>query len=106
MSYFNIVKNKLLNDNISLINVNFTVNKYQDAVNEWIKFKKTKKHDDYSIYCIFSFHMQNSEHIILYHKKYDINCLLFCKINNVYKNILIPCDNSKIFDKDIIATYL
>ena len=71
-----------------------------------IQIIKNNKHDNYTIYSIFSFHLNNDEHVILYHKKYDENCLLLCKINKIYKNIIIPCNNNIIYDKDIVATYL
>ena len=104
--YLYCVKNKLLKDNTSVFKVDFSVSHYKEAVNEWIKFKKNNKHDNYTIYSIFSFHLNNDEHVILYHKKYDENCLLLCKINKIYKNIIIPCNNNIIYDKDIVATYL
>lgn len=104
--YLYCVKNKLLKDNTSVLKVDFTVSNYKEAVSEWIKFKKNNNHDNYTIYSIFSFHLSNDEHVILYHKKYDENCLLLCKINKIYKNIIIPCNNATIYDKDIVATYL
>ena len=104
INYLNTVKKMLLTQSKNVMKVNFEINNYNDVLKEFKKFKIKKNNENFLISNIFTFHLNNNNHILLYHKKYYDNCLLLCKINNIYKYILIPCNNI-IFDKEIVATY-
>jgi hypothetical protein len=81
---------KLKTKPLNIIEIKESVNNYENVINLWNVYKKTKKLDNIFIERIFKVHLMDEDHIILYHSK-DLNSMLImCKINSKYKNIEIP----------------
>ena len=91
--------------------VPYRVSYYRDVVREWGYYKKTGKvrykEESENVYIkrIFDFHLNSSDHILLYYSSNQRNCLWMCKIGNKYINIVAPADTLETGKNSIIATY-
>ena len=84
------IKKKIMTKPLNIIKIDEDVFEYKDVIQLWEKYKKNKNINNYNISFIFNTHLNDNNHIILYHSKNKKDSLLLCKINNNYINILIP----------------
>ncbi len=112
MQFTNFIRIKnLLNQGCNVIyKLNLEVSSYKNVVDVWKNYKYNNRLDVYSndrgiINDIFNFHKSNIDHVILYHTKYNENCLLMCKIGGRYLNLLIPAVEINRDQKSFIAVY-
>lgn len=84
------IKSKLIKKPVNIFSIDKSVEKYENVLELWKKFKKDRKNMTYKIYCIFMIHLQEDNHIIMYHSKFKNNSLIMCKINNKYYNYILP----------------
>ena len=95
-----------------IIYIPFKVSSYSKVIEIWKDYKKTKKiniklRDIHKkiLYNIFSFHDDHKNHVLLYYSINLKNCLLMCRINNKYINMVAPIDPLKDIGRNFVATY-
>lgn len=94
----NYIKNTLSKIPLNVFMMKHQVNNYLSVVNLWNNYKKnykningrTRFYQDYTIRCILKFHLEDPNHIIMYHSKHLNEILIMCKNNNNYFNMKIP----------------
>jgi energy-converting hydrogenase A subunit M len=106
------IKELLKIESKKIIYIPFKVQSYSKVIELWNYYKKTNNINiniiDFQkkmLYDIFSFHNNNENHVLLYYSKNLKNCLLMCKINNKYINMLAPIDPLKNLERNFVATY-
>jgi|TARA_B110000438_G_scaffold260124_1_gene269990 hypothetical protein len=103
------IKNTILTKPTYIVEIPLRVSNYAEAVAMWGQYKKYKTIpiSNTHVVNVFKFHLDCSNHVIMYHTYKDNNCLLLCKINNKFFNIIIPFINDGIsIDESFIATYV
>ncbi len=103
------IKKTLKKDPLNIFSIPHQVNNYISVITLWNNYKKyyrrindrTQIYRDYNIRCILKFHLEDSEHIIMYYSKNQQEILLLCKQNNIYFNCKLPymTFNSKKLEK-------
>ena len=104
-----IIKKIILTKPTYIAEVPFRVSNYGEAVALWCQYKKYKSIPVSNTHVInaFKFHLDCGNHVVMYHTHKDNNCLLFCKINNKFFNIIIPFINEGVeINNSFIATYV
>ena len=107
----NEVKTMIQKECKSIMSIPFEIpgNNYDYVVNMWNKYKKTKRlvipHN--TIRCAFEVHLTHPHHILLYYSAGNENCLLLCRFNGRYYNVILSaCDmNLNISQGDILVTW-
>ena len=105
------IKNLLLQDCNIIYNTKLSVIDYNEVINVWLKYKNENKlflfdEDKHIVKNVFDFHKENIDHVILYYSKELLNCLIMCKIDNKYINIMIPGEEKiRKHNKSFIAIY-
>ena len=105
------IKNLLLQGSNVIYDTNISIEDYEVVLKMWLNYKKTgkiylKDDDLYLVKSVFDFHKKEIDHIILYFSKELLECLLLCRIDGMYKNILIPADQNILdIHKSFIAVY-
>jgi hypothetical protein len=84
------IKKKLLDKPNNVILLKDKVNNYNDVLNLFNNYKKTKHIKNSFINVLFSMHISRENHIFLYHSEYKNDCLIMSKFNNNYYNCTIP----------------
>ena len=111
MEFVNFIRIKhILKQGCNIIyKLNLEVQSYKNVIDVWKKYKHNNMllvHNDRDVINdIFNFHKSNTDHVILYHTKYNENCLLMCKINGKYINLLIPAVEINQEQKSFAAVY-
>ena len=103
------IKNILLTKPTYMAEVPFRVTNYAEAVSLWGQYKKNKSISVNNTHVInaFKFHLDCGDHVIMFHTYKDNNCLLLCKVNNKFYNIIIPFLNEGApINESFIATYV
>ena len=106
------IKNILKKPSKSIIYLPYQVKTYSEVVERWKRYKK-KGVDPYGkkigpvwpVSGIFDFHFSKINHVLLYYSSNLENCLLMCKINNKYINMIAPMDPLKDIGRNFVATY-
>lgn len=105
------IKKLLLQGSNVIYDTNISIENYEQVLKMWLNYKKTgkiylKDDDLYLVKSVFDFHKKEIDHIILYFSKELLDCLLLCRINGKYKNILIPAEQNILdLNKSFIAVY-
>ena len=92
------IKNTLKKIPLNVFMISHQVNNYLSVIKLWNNYKihykkingKTQFYQDYTIRCILKFHLEDTNHIIMYHSKHLDEILIMCKNNNKYFNMKIP----------------
>ena len=92
------IKNILKKEPLNIFSIPHQVNNYLSIIKLWKKYKinhriingRTQFFQDYTVRCILKFHLEDSDHIIMYYSKNQQEILLLCKQNNVYFNCKLP----------------
>ena len=88
----------------------YNIKDYNDILNLWKNYMKSKKvicpfEYETMLKNIFSFHKMDIDHVIAIQSYNLTNCLLMCKINKEYINLIIPKIPFHENDISIIATF-
>jgi len=110
-NHYKLIKNILLTTPTYVSKLPFKVNNYSKPLELWNKYKidKTISLDEPLIKSAFDFHLSNNNHILLFYSTSLDNCLLFCKIETLYYNIIVPFKGYDILENcnnSVIATYV
>ena len=103
------IKKIILTKPTYIAEVPFRVSNYSEAVAMWGQYKKYKSIPITNTHVVnaFKFHMDCGNHVVMFHTYKDNNCLLLCKINNKFFNIIIPFINEgSPMNDSFIATYI
>lgn len=108
VAYFERVKDLLKKPNVTTFPITIYIEKYDEVVKEWTKFKSNGRltFDNFTIRQAFQFHLTHDNHVLLFHALHKDTCLLLCKIDGVYKFISVPSAGNDIYEKNFIATYV
>ena len=111
ISHYEVIKNILLTTPTYVSKLPFKVENYSKPIELWNKYKidKTISMDNDIIKSAFDFHLSSSNHILLFYSTTLENCLLFCKIENKYYNIIVPFKGYEVLNScndSVIATYV
>ena len=70
------------------------VGSYEEVIRTWRYYKRNGRSIQTTagkvVQDIFAFHQQSVDHIILYYSVNLMNCLLMCRVGDIFKNLLIP----------------
>jgi hypothetical protein len=105
------IKNILKKPSKSIIYLPYQVTTYSEVIEQWKKYKKHRhiKIDEinsvWPVAQIFNFHFSKINHVLLYYSANLENCLLMCKINNKYINMIAPMEPLKDIGRNFVATY-
>ena len=107
-AYLQKVKEVVGKMSVSTIHLSVFVESYREIVNEWVRYISGRglTHEDYQVRSIFEFHKTHNDHVLLFHGLHFDNCLLLCKFDGIYKFISIPCEDTLIYNRNFIATYV
>ena len=103
------IKDTILTIPTYMAEVPFRVTHYAEAVTLWSQYKKHKSIsiNNTHVENAFKFHLDCGDHVIMFHTYKDNNCLLLCKVNNKFINIIIPFINDgSLINESFIATYV
>jgi len=103
------IKKTILTKPTYIAEVPFRVSNYAEAVTMWVQYKRKKTIPIANTHVLnaFKFHLNCNEHVVMYHTYKDNNCLLLCKVNNKFFNIIIPFINEGLsITESFIATYV
>lgn len=111
INHFDKIKKILLTPPTFVTKLPFKVNDYTEAIKLWSNYKKYKTLliNDVRVKGVFDFHLSKCDHVIMYYSNKMDNCLLLCKINNLYYNIITPFERNDIIkhcDNSVLATYI
>jgi len=111
VSHYQAIKTILLTTPTYVSKLPFKVDNYSKPIELWNKYKidKTISMDNAIIKSAFDFHLSSSNHILLFYSTTLENCLLFCKIENKYYNIIVPFKGYEVLNNcndSVIATYV
>ena len=91
--------------------VPFIVADYNEVLLEWQKYRDSNTlsssvGDSRLLKEIFTFHSHTRNHIVLYKSRNLSDCLLMCRIDGKYINILAPVEGSDVLAREsLVATY-
>jgi hypothetical protein len=110
-SHYDLIKNILLTTPTYVSKLPFKVDNYSKPIELWNKYKINKNisMDNHLIKSAFDFHLSNNNHVLLFYSTILDNCLLFCKIENKYYNIIVPFQGYSVLkncNDSVIATYV
>jgi len=95
-----------------IIYIPFEVSSYSKVIETWKIYKKCGKHninikdiEKKILDNIFSFHNDHKNHVLLYYSANLKNCLLMCRIENKYINMIAPIDPLQDIERNFVATY-
>jgi len=106
------VKTTLLKTPTYVLKIPYNVENYNEVIEIWKEYKEKNelRLKEREIKEILKFHKTNDNHIILYHSRNKENCILLCKINKLYYNIIIPIEEEdnkyELKTMSFLATYL
>ena len=86
--------------------VPFKVINYKEVIDLWKIYKNGGNfyiNENLELKNLFEFHKSNVNHIILFWSINNDNCILLCKVDEKYFNLLIPMSLSK--EYSFVATY-
>jgi len=70
------------------------VGSYDEVMRAWRRYKRNGRIFQMTakkmVRDVFAFHQQSVDHIILYYSVNLMNCLLMCRVGDMFKNLLIP----------------
>ena len=82
---------------------------YSKVVSMWLKFKRHNRLviNNHIIRTVFTFHNTHNHHAILYYSIGMDTCLLLCRFNGKYYNVLISADgfNLNLKEGSILLTF-
>lgn len=84
------IKKILCNKPMNVVLTELYVKSYEDVIKMFNNYKITKNAENNFINTLFSMHIENNNHMFLYHSVYKNNCLIMSKYNNNYYNCTIP----------------
>ena len=102
---------QILNQGCNVVyRLKLEVDSYKSVIDVWKTYKRNNiisitTSDRRIIKEIFDFHKTINDHVILYFSRKKKNCLLMCKINNEYINLLIPAVKINRDQKSFVAIY-
>ena len=91
--------------------VPFIVADYNDVLSEWLRYRDSNTlhssiADSRLLKEIFTFHSHIRNHIVLYKSRNLNDCLLMCRIDGKYINIVAPVEGSDVLtNESLVATY-
>lgn len=97
-------KPMLLRKPKTVYKLNYHINEYDDILQLWYKFKNNPTHSDHFIKSIFTFHIQNNNHILMVCDKTKEEFLCMACVNGEYVSYSIP--NFIELDHNIIVCYI
>ena len=103
------IKNIILTKPTYIAEIPFRVKHYSEAVQLLSKYKKNPEIPINNTHVInaFKFHLNVGNHVVMYHTYNDNNCLLLCRVNNKFFNIIMPFVNEgQKLNDSFIATYI
>ncbi len=74
-------KPMLMREPKSVHKLNFPINGYSEIMSELKNYKKDRFHKNYLINSLFSFHMDNDNHILLVKLKDEVISLCICRVS-------------------------
>ena len=102
---------QILNQGCNVVyRLKLEVDAYKSVIDVWKTYKRINTlgivtSDRRIIKEIFDFHKTINDHVILYFSSKKENCLLMCKINNEYINLLVPAVEINQDQKSFAAVY-
>lgn len=111
LNHFDKIKKILLTPPTFVTKIPFEVKNYRKVLELWSNYKKYKilSLNDVRVKGVFDFHLSQCDHVIMYYSNKMENCLLLCKINNLYYNIITPFERNDIIkhcENSVLATYI
>lgn len=100
------IKKMLMNPCNITRKVPFEVINYEEVIDLWKIYKNGSNfyiNENMELKNIFEFHKSNINHIVLFSSVNHDNCILLCKVDEKYFNLLIPMSLRK--DYSFVATY-
>ena len=106
-----LIKKILLTSPTYVEKLPFKVTNYSKPIEMWNNYKINQKIslNNTVIKSAFDFHLSTNNHVLLFYSTVLDNCLLFCKVQNKYYNIIVPFKGYEVLENcndSVIATYV